>query len=435
MADYFPLLSRALDALPDRSPALRHAVYERARGALVGQLRTLDPPLSEADIDHERRQLDGAIARLEAIHEPDPVEPDEIPEEATLPAGPPLDVRSPSPRPPPDTRPPQEARPPLLPEPGPPETPLALLPPRREALRPAEAGEGAAPSEEAVKRPRLKVRRPRDTAATLRKTAGVAALTLVVALIAVAAWLLRDKPSDLPVVGAEGIGRIEDGDAKFAERVGGERAGAAGPAASAPAAPGTSAGPASSTPRPSAEPAAAPRGILYEEDPTNPQAPRALQGRASWRLDAVNAGQGQPLETVIRGTVEVPEAGLTLALILRRNTDASLPASHTIELAFTTNGAAGSARAVREMGVPQLKAEESARGAPLAGLPVPVRDNLFLIGLSNPPADLERNTDLLLRRSWFDLPLRYAAGGRAVLSFEKGSAGERAFADAFAQWR
>ena len=53
MADYYPLLARALDAMPDRSPALRQAVYERARGALIGQLRSLDPPLSEDDIDLE----------------------------------------------------------------------------------------------------------------------------------------------------------------------------------------------------------------------------------------------------------------------------------------------------------------------------------------------------------------------------------------------
>ncbi len=76
MADYYPLLARALDALPDRSPDLRHTVYERARAALIGQLRSLDPPLSEADIEAERVSLDRAIARLEIEHggvpEPEP---------------------------------------------------------------------------------------------------------------------------------------------------------------------------------------------------------------------------------------------------------------------------------------------------------------------------------------------------------------------------
>ncbi|HEX8417282.1 MAG TPA: histidine kinase, partial [Methylobacterium sp.] len=68
MADYYPLLARALDALPDRSPAMRKAVYQRARGALIGQLRSLEPPLSEADIDLESRALETAIERLETIH-------------------------------------------------------------------------------------------------------------------------------------------------------------------------------------------------------------------------------------------------------------------------------------------------------------------------------------------------------------------------------
>ncbi len=68
MADYYPLLARALDALPDRTPALRKAVYDRARNALISQLRSLDPPLSEADIDLERRALDAAIERLEVDH-------------------------------------------------------------------------------------------------------------------------------------------------------------------------------------------------------------------------------------------------------------------------------------------------------------------------------------------------------------------------------
>ncbi|MEG9504117.1 MAG: histidine kinase, partial [Methylorubrum extorquens] len=72
MADYYPLLARALDALPDRSPALRRAVYDRARSALIAQLRSLDPPVPEADIDLERKALDTAIGRLEAEYEAPP---------------------------------------------------------------------------------------------------------------------------------------------------------------------------------------------------------------------------------------------------------------------------------------------------------------------------------------------------------------------------
>ena len=95
MADYYPLLARALDAMPDRSPALRQAVYERARGALIGQLRSLDPPLSEDDIDLERNALEAAILRLERDHggaaaaapepaaDPEPPAPEPDPSAAT----------------------------------------------------------------------------------------------------------------------------------------------------------------------------------------------------------------------------------------------------------------------------------------------------------------------------------------------------------------
>src|SRR4051812_42784588 len=65
MADYSPLLTRALDALSDRSPQMRRAVYERARTALADQLRNLEPPLAEADIMRERLALDEAITRIE----------------------------------------------------------------------------------------------------------------------------------------------------------------------------------------------------------------------------------------------------------------------------------------------------------------------------------------------------------------------------------
>src|SRR5690242_9006193 len=66
MADYYPLIARAVEGLSDQTPEMRRAVYERARSALVAQLRSLDPPLSEADLQKESRSLDDAIVRVEA---------------------------------------------------------------------------------------------------------------------------------------------------------------------------------------------------------------------------------------------------------------------------------------------------------------------------------------------------------------------------------
>ena len=63
-----------------------------------------------------------------------------------------------------------------------------------------------------------------------------------------------------------------------------------------------------------------------------------------------------------------------------------------------------------------------------------VTNGFFLIGLSAVEADQQRNIQLLKERPWFDIPIVYTNGGRAILALEKGTPGERAFADAFAAW-
>ena len=65
MADYLPLLAKAVAGLPDSTSEARHAVYERARRALYGQLRNLDPPVPEEAIEREAQALERAVAQLE----------------------------------------------------------------------------------------------------------------------------------------------------------------------------------------------------------------------------------------------------------------------------------------------------------------------------------------------------------------------------------
>ena len=136
----------------------------------------------------------------------------------------------------------------------------------------------------------------------------------------------------------------------------------------------------------------------------------------------------------MRANVEFPEAGFALIMTIRKNLDATLPASHVIELVFTNSGV-GENRVVQDVGLLQLKDEESGRGSPVSGLPVRVRDNLFLIGLSNLPSDIERNTELLTRKNWIDLAVKFKAGPRAVLTFDKGAGGSQILQSAFDQWR
>jgi hypothetical protein len=77
---------------------------------------------------------------------------------------------------------------------------------------------------------------------------------------------------------------------------------------------------------------------------------------------------------------------------------------------------------------------DAPRGTPLAGLAVKVTDGFFLIGLSNVESGRARNIQLMKERAWFDVPMVYGNQRRAILALEKGSPGERAFADAFAAW-
>jgi hypothetical protein len=395
MADYYPLIARAVEGLPEQTPDKRHAVYERARTALIAQLRTLDPPLSEAEIQQEGRSLDEAIARVEADYTAPPADGDtdafsnKQADDQPVPEGPRSTgsvhgLRAPAP--------------PVVAE---------------EEVRDTFA-------EPAVARPKIDSR-PHPAMQGKGRARTIifgSVLALVIAAIAAFAFLWRDKPEDLaPETPVAAAPQPAPADSKINERVGGQA-----PPTTAPA------------PAPRQEAGMVQRAVFYEEDPTNPQTPKAQVGRVTWRLEDVNPGQGQPLEKAVSAQIEVPDAGLTMRMVLRRNLDATLPASHTVELTFTTREG-DTNRVIRDVGLLQFKDEEAARGTPVAGLPVPVRENLFLIGLSNLQVDVARNTQLFVRRNWIDLPVRMASGQRAILSFEKGGSGSQILNEAFNQWQ
>src|SRR6202047_4746727 len=67
MADYYPLIARAIAGLDPSAPGeSRRALYERARAALIAQLRGVDPPLSESEITRERLSLEEAVRKVES---------------------------------------------------------------------------------------------------------------------------------------------------------------------------------------------------------------------------------------------------------------------------------------------------------------------------------------------------------------------------------
>src|SRR5579871_2534522 len=116
MADYYPLIARAVAGLDRNSGDARRTVYERARAALVAQLRGVTPALNESDVTRERLALEEAIRKVEAESARQPAKSSEAAKGKT-----------------PD--PPRWDEPEEEPEPPPP-------PPRRTASMPRQDGRG-----------------------------------------------------------------------------------------------------------------------------------------------------------------------------------------------------------------------------------------------------------------------------------------------------
>jgi hypothetical protein len=193
-------------------------------------------------------------------------------------------------------------------------------------------------------------------------------------------------------------------------------------------------GPSSDSSAPSTAPAAAvaQKVVLYDEDPNDTQGKRYV-GSAIWRTETVSPGPGLAPELAVRADVEIPERRLRMTWSLRRNTDKALPASHTIEIMFSVPADFAEGGINNVPGI-LMKQNEQARGVPLAGLAVKVTTGYFLIGLSAVEIDVQRNTQLLKERDWFDIPIVYTSGKRAILAIEKGTPGARAFEEAFRAW-
>ncbi len=474
MADYYPLLSRAVGGLSDSSAEARRSIYERARKALVGQLQAIQPPIAEADIARETDALDEAIARIEAelagkaaaelAKASEKKIPDAKPpaaEKAPTPAAPPPPAAKPEAVKQPDApkpAPPKPAAPPEACAPAaPPPAPVPPAPPKPFSFRPPEAVEGekaARKAEEALdkaeeatkadaaaeseletppslKPPRLReAPRPAAPGLAAQNARGnrmwivggvVVGIVLLIALLAIK---LKGRPEDLAKLRPAPTAPVEQpSSGKIAGRVGGEAPSAPAEKTDAKTTPATPSQP----PLPVAH-----RAALLVEAPDTPEKVKTYIGSVVWRLDNVPGGAGQPLGTAVHAEVEIPEAKVRMTLDLQKNTDASLNASHTIEIRFALQP--GSViPGVRQIGAVQMRREDMANGDPLAGVPVPITETYYLVGLQR--GDMEaRNMDLLKSRGWLDVPFALTNGRIAKFSLEKGASGDRVINDALSVW-
>jgi hypothetical protein len=487
MADYYPLLAKAVAGLTDSSAEARHAIYERARRALFGQLRNLDPPVPEEAIEREAQALERAVAQLETelTSRSGPgngavsVEPDLAssgPPAAAIPALEPSTAplprsasQDPEPRglvpsaklklpfartprsvPPLKVRrdPPGVSagdRPNGTPQSG---TASKPSPERDETQDPAagfataEAPSTSYESYEPAVRTRLETPPfapgPEEDSGAAKRVAIVAAITgLVVVLVAIAAYKLRDRPEDLvlqppsPAIQGEANtgGKIVDRIGAGTATPGAPEASAGGPSATADrndAAKGSS-GPAN-PPAPVAR-----RAALLVEAPEEPSKVKTSLGTVVWRVDNVSNGPDEPLSMAVRADVDIADKGLHAEMTIQKNFDSTLPASHTMKLQFTPRPGNPLAN-IKQISVLQMRREDTPTGEPLKGITVPVTENSFLIGLSRGDAETS-NLDLLRSREWFDIPMVLANGHIAKLTFEKGPSGRSAIDDAMASWQ
>jgi hypothetical protein len=499
MADYHPLIARAVAGLDKNTGENRRSLYERARVALVAQLRGVVPALDESEITRERLALEEAIRKVEAeaarnareMARPNIIKRAETPRREDVPRQPrppvtlssprtvsslnvssPEDVATSPQRPAPSSRrtlqdeglkefrdgsssanPTGETRRPQSPDHDTPSDsnlpPAPSLPqpaqPERHPLEeygqlepqvqpenlwalPLDGRQSEAPVDLDANQPPVQrhtardeteeqspPRRPPPSYGKMIRAGLV--LALIIAIGSLVYWqratiagvaggvmALFQSSGTPPPREAAAPAR-----AKITDRIG------------------------QPSPQPSSGPPVAQRVVLYEEEPDDPQGKRYI-GKVLWRTEMRPASPGRPPELAVRGDVEVPERNMSVTLSLRRNTDQSLPASHTIEIVFTLPADSPSGGVQKVPGVLMKQAEQT-RGVPLAGLAVPVTPGYFLIGLSSLETDMQRNIQLLKERAWFDIPIIYNNNRRAILAMEKGTPGEQAFNQAFGTWK
>jgi hypothetical protein len=70
MADYYPILARAVSRLATNNAQARQELYEHARALLAAQLRKHDPQFSTPETISERIAFEAATLRLEAEMRP-----------------------------------------------------------------------------------------------------------------------------------------------------------------------------------------------------------------------------------------------------------------------------------------------------------------------------------------------------------------------------
>jgi hypothetical protein len=174
--------------------------------------------------------------------------------------------------------------------------------------------------------------------------------------------------------------------------------------------------------------AAGSQSLLLEAAENGKTGAVPFSGSVDWSKGTDETG----LPTLI-GKAVIPARNLSVDVLIRKNSDPSLPASHLMEINFRVSDSFIGGSVAGLPGV-LLKNEELVQGTPLVGASARVVGNSFLFALSASPSDVSANTGLLMSRKWMDLALIYATGQRAIITLEKDEAAQKMFDDVVGAW-
>ena len=164
----------------------------------------------------------------------------------------------------------------------------------------------------------------------------------------------------------------------------------------------------------------------------NPQKPVVSLGSTTWSL--IPPAPGQPATVAVKAEADIPDLKMHAAMTLRKNTDPTLQATHTIDLKFSFADGAP-INGFKDVGLPQMRKEDSTAAEVLTSVKVKISDIYFLIALAKGDADTARNLDLMKTRAWFDFPLLLNDDRIAKVVFQKSPEGQAMLEKAFDAWK
>ncbi len=171
------------------------------------------------------------------------------------------------------------------------------------------------------------------------------------------------------------------------------------------------------------------RASLYEPPAEQGQRATERRGALVWRKTESSDAAKTP---AISGSFEFPDARLTAVLLIEKNTDPALPATHNISLLFTP--LPGATLGIREVLSIETRDDLQKLGTRLDGVRAQPVENMVLIGLSSSPPSVEKNVPALRSQPWVYVDLVFTDGRRGALIFEKGATGEKVFDEVFKAW-